>query len=966
MAPVNESTHTMSAPAVPSTHARGTSEYTTITVGHGSSAATIQTLIAPSIHALLPDKAMAFDFLFNQLKPLHPTQNAKDLTTALSNHFDINYSIAMSETAAVIATLNSALYQCTNLRGIRFLDRDGAPISNISEDPSMRDDGIAYFVFDSTILPTKTDCRLSPIGPFTIRFALPLPQHERQSAMNPTANPFNPTTPNANTNDSSPTTLERTIAAALEASETAAGDEYINPAARLAALQQQVRTIMEQTPRRLFDSTATTGGFPSFSPKMAQILANNGDPGSQPTYLGSLHFLDDQPTFDAVFPLPVPCEDDGCPSDRTVTASVAHRIATFMGECELTLFAHILRIDYVGSEETSNPEMIRQISDRLSRLKVVYQSRGVTHTCRPDDLYKKYLSEVPVLPDDTSLWGFTLTNYYWCSLSDEMQCRITDNKMYTLPDMSTLVTKTSQLHELRKLRTAAVQAAKEIADQDAKLTRMIAERMGKSIQQQQHPATSRNTATIATMTSAAESTMKQYMPQPPSNFPEPPILPNPWDPTRPTSTLVTDPATGYVSPHSREFTGCLGCGSTTHQYRDCPLHKTEPTHSTFTKNFLARYPERRKFPPRPEEITTLVTTLPPAFAPASAPTNRPSSLRHKPAGGMGRGISTTLPAWMTQTPTITELSPDTEPNKKTRLITISVKVLQQNTATSPPIRPFPIRMNNKMPAIDFNLGTKSDSSVSLVCLYDTCAAVSSGNLGFHQWVITTYPELVHSYEQFDDSNPFEPIKLIGAIKDPADYNEDDHGKLTAVVRYHLPYSDPDSNSVALCIALGNDVSVNTILGWAAIEDLGIELRISGKTFYSTTLNCYFPLERVEATCGTPANVEFNPATDFKRPPPPSPTTPNVVNTQPATKVQFKLDRKSPTEPATIAAQPAAAQPAPTVHFDPSTQMKELSAAMNAATRTADLLCPNPSDTSTMHALASGHAAVPIPTPNLTS
>jgi hypothetical protein len=119
----------------------------------------------------------------------------------------------------------------------------------------------------------------------------------------------------------------------------------------------------------------------------------------------------------------VPCEEDGIPSDHTITAPVANRIATFMGKCELILFAHILRIDYVGSEETSSPEMIRhQISDRLS---TVYQVRGVTHTCRPDDLYKKYLSKVPILPDDTSLWGFMLTNYYCgCpSLDGNLQSR---------------------------------------------------------------------------------------------------------------------------------------------------------------------------------------------------------------------------------------------------------------------------------------------------------------------------------------------------------------------------------------------------------------------------------------------------------------------------------------------------------------------------------------------------------------
>jgi hypothetical protein len=94
----------------------------------------------------------------------------------------------------------------------------------------------------------------------------------------------------------------------------------------------------------------------------------------------------------------------------------------------------------------------------------------------------------------------------------------------------------------------------------------------------------------------------------------------------------------------------------------------------------------------------------------------------------------------------------------------------------------------------------------------------------HQWVITTYPNLVHPYEQFDDSSPFEAIKIVGVIKYPANFEEETHGKLTAVVRYDLVYTDADSNRTVLCIALGADVSVNMILGWPAIEDLGLALR----------------------------------------------------------------------------------------------------------------------------------------------
>jgi hypothetical protein len=98
-------------------------------------------------------------------------------------------------------------------------------------------------------------------------------------------------------------------------------------------------------------------------------------------------------------------DEDGQPCDRICSTSVSSRIKDFLGCCKLDLFADILCLDYVGSNSATSPETIRQISDHLSHLSIIYQSRGQTHTCRVDDLFKKYLSEVPVLPDDTRLWG---------------------------------------------------------------------------------------------------------------------------------------------------------------------------------------------------------------------------------------------------------------------------------------------------------------------------------------------------------------------------------------------------------------------------------------------------------------------------------------------------------------------------------------------------------------------------------
>ena len=948
MAPIVRPTHTMSASTTTPVRRSNNSEYTSVIVGHGSSAVTIQALVAPSIHAFIPDKAMAFDFLFNQLRAFHPSINVTDLTTALSNHFDVNHSVARSETAAVLALLESALFRCENLSGIRFIDRGGVPIATIDEDPDEREDDIVFFVFNTTILAGDIDRRLAAIEPFTIRFALPLPQHVRGTGTDlPPTSPLTMSPPHQLT-AAGPTLQdwEAKMEAAISDSLEREGEETPRTRARLTALQTELRAIVAQTPtpKRLFQSSAAPGTFTSLSPKMARIL-DSSNPGSLPTYLGSLNFLDDQDTFDSVFPAPLPLDEDGQPCDRTCSTSVSSRIKDFLGRCELDLFANILRLDYVGSDSTTSPETIRQISDRLSRLSIVYQSRGQTHTCRVDDLFKKYLSEVPVLPDDTRLWGFTLTNYFWSALPEEMQSRITENRTYKPPDMSTLVTKTIQLNELRKLREAAVQASKDISDHDAKLSRLISEGLKKHHQPYHRPTSPAPppTATVhAAMTSAAETVMTQYStPAPLATFHPlalPPIPTNHYGPAaattaNPVSGPVVDPYTGYVSPHDRDFRGCLGCGDSAHQYKDCPSNKTEPTHSLFTKNYLARYPEKRKYPPRPEEVTALVA----ASLPSAAPVAGPSILRNpSSSGGIGRGAGAVLPAWMTRSNGPTP--PDANNGKRVRLFTIFVQIFQQSAATSSRLAPFPIRINNLMPAITVNLGHSLDAAVSLVCLYDTCAAVCSGNLLFHQWVITTYPDLVHSFEQFDDANPFEPIKLVGAIKNPADFDATAHGQLTAVVRYHLPYTIvPSGESPILCIALGADVAVNTILGWPVIEDLEIELRIRKEMFYSTILCTPFTLTREAAPLGLPDGVDFDPARDFQRPDA-TPSTSPIPSAGPI--VSFPAE------------------------FDPSRQMRELCMQLNAtqAAQAAALVARAPSATMAMHALASADPPPPAVPP----
>jgi hypothetical protein len=166
---------------------------------------------------------------------------------------------------AILTTINSAIFLCANLEGVRFLNHLGEPIPTVSEDPSERPDGIAYFVFDATVPPVQTDNRLASLATFTIRFALPLPQHDRSSstAVNPPPDTDHEPAPS----------LAELLASAVAASHVSDGENYIDAGARLAQLQQHVDAALLQTPtaRRLFPSTAAPGTYTTVSPKIMSV-----------------------------------------------------------------------------------------------------------------------------------------------------------------------------------------------------------------------------------------------------------------------------------------------------------------------------------------------------------------------------------------------------------------------------------------------------------------------------------------------------------------------------------------------------------------------------------------------------------------------------------------------------------------------------------------------------------------------
>ena len=112
---------------------------------------------------------------------------------------------------------------------------------------------------------------------------------------------------------------------------------------------------------------------------------------------------------------------------------------------------------------------------------------------------------------------------------------------------------------------------------------------------------------------------------------------------------------------------------------------------------------------------------------------------------------------------------------------------------------------------------------------------------------------------FDDANPFEPVKLGGAISDPANFDASTHGTLTAVIRYYTPYVDTSGTPITIYFALGTDVTVNTIFGLPMLCDLDVIIALRSNSLHARALGLDFPITRSAAHFGLPAGCLFDPA-----------------------------------------------------------------------------------------------------------
>ena len=138
--------------------------------------------------------------------------------------------------------------------------------------------------------------------------------------------------------------------------------------------------------------------------------------------------------------------------------------------------------------------------------------------------------------------------------------------------------------------------------------------------------------------------------------------------------------------------------------------------------------------------------------------------------------------------------------------------------------------------------------------------MNTGSLAYHQYIKEVLPAAVASYEEFNGVNPFDPIKLEGALLDPEEYCADKHSILSAVITYHTPLKLSNGEPVTISFALGKDTSIDTIIGIPFIKEMKLELRFDPERYLSHVLKKQFAVNYVETKLTKPPTPAASAAT----------------------------------------------------------------------------------------------------------
>ena len=202
---------------------------------------------------------------------------------------------------------------------------------------------------------------------------------------------------------------------------------------------------------------------------------------------------------------------------------------------------------------------------------------------------------------------------------------------------------------------------------------------------------------------------------------------------------------------------------------------------------------------------------------------------------------------------------------------------------------MPLAVDNNLPSISLRFGTNDDDEINFRYHLDSCAAMNTGNMLLHMWLMTKYPQAVVSFERCDDPNAFVPLALDTAI--PSADKALLVNQLSAVVVYRTRYLLPDGKHATIAFGLGESISVNAIVGIPTWKSWGLTLDLVNNIASSAALHLSFPISFTNASTGLPPGIQFTSA-DFVRPSPVLPPKPSSSTPSPPTVAQTPTNEAS--------------------------------------------------------------------------
>ena len=142
-------------------------------------------------------------------------------------------------------------------------------------------------------------------------------------------------------------------------------------------------------------------------------------------------------------------------------------------------------------------------------------------------------------------------------------------------------------------------------------------------------------------------------------------------------------------------------------------------------------------------------------------------------------------------------------------------------------------------------------------LFDTGAAMDTGNFRFHIWVMSQCPDIVDEFLQCGKDTVYDIVNLLAALDLKNVDTNATHGQITDVIRYKIPFTLTSKGHFILSLALGSDVSLRSVLGLPILLAMGADINLVKDLLSFLELNRSFPLELQPPDKGLPEGASLN-------------------------------------------------------------------------------------------------------------